>query len=141
MSKELIRNRGSNIALSLHDSRIINIEYQEALLRLKLDKIFQYTEEREIIYTGEIDFTEIDIDDCNILIFDKTVYEGDFSGKAISLTEYVEQYSNAEFEILTEGYNGYCTIYSGWIWQEGKEPVSGIINIYNRGEIIYRIDS
>ena len=73
MSKELIRNRGSNIALSLHDSRIINIEYQEALLRLKLDKIFQYTEEREIIYTGEIDFTEIDIDDCNILIFDKTV--------------------------------------------------------------------
>ena len=117
MSKELIRNRGSNIALSLHDSRIINIEYQEALLRLKLDKIFQYTEEREIIYTGEIDFTEIDIDDCNILIFDKTVYEGDFSGKAISLTEYVEQYSNAEFEILTEGYNGYCTIYSGWIWQ------------------------
>ena len=136
MSKELIRNRGSNIALSLHDSRIINIEYQEALLRLKLDKIFQYTEEREIIYTGEID-----IDDCNILIFDKTVYEGDFSGKAISLTEYVEQYSNAEFEILTEGYNGYCTIYSGWIWQEGKEPVSGIINIYNIGEIIYRIDS
>lgn len=141
MSKELIRNRGSNIALSLHDSRIINIEYQEALLRLKLDKIFQYTEEREFIYTGEIDFTEIDIDDCNILIFDKTVYEGDFSGKAISLTEYVEQYSNAEFEILTEGYNGYCTIYSGWIWQEGKEPVSGIINIYNIGEIIYRIDS
>ncbi|NWO25691.1 hypothetical protein HW272_08445 [Peptostreptococcaceae bacterium oral taxon 081] len=141
MSKELIRNRGSNIALSLHDSRIINIEYQEALLRLTLDKIFQYTEEREIIYTGEIDFTEIDIDDCNILIFDKTVYEGAFSGKAISLTEYVEQYSNAEFEILTEGYNGYCTIYSGWIWQEGKEPVSGIIHIYNIGEIIYRIDS
>ena len=138
---ELKRNRKTNIPYSLHDSRIINIEYQEALLRLKLDKIFQYTEEREIIYTGEIDFTEIDIDDCNILIFDKTVYEGDFSGKAISLTEYVEQYSNAEFEILTEGYNGYCTIYSGWIWQEGKEPVSGIINIYNIGEIIYRIDS
>ncbi|AIN93252.1 hypothetical protein H0R90_08765 [Treponema putidum] len=140
MSKELTRNRRSNIPVSLHDSRIINIEYQEGVLRLKLDKIFQYTKEQEIIYTGEIDFTEIDIDDCNILIFDKTVYEGDFSGKAISLTEYVEQYSSAEFEILTEGYNGYCTIYSGWLWQEGKEPVSGIINIYNTGEIIYRID-
>ena len=140
MSKELTRNRRSNIPVSLHDSRIINIEYQEGVLRLKLDKIFQYTKEQEIIYTGEIDFTEIDIDDCNILIFDKTVYEGDFSGKAISLTEYVERYSSTKFEILTEGYNGYCTIYSGWLWQEGKEPVSGIINIYNTGEIIYRID-
>lgn len=111
------------------------------LLRLKLHKIFQYTEEEEIIYTGEIDFTEIDIDDCNILIFNKIVCEGDFSGKAISLAEYTKQYSNAEFEILTEGYNGYCTIYSVWIRQEGKEPVSGIINIYNTGEMIYRINS
>lgn len=141
MSKELIRDRRSNIPVSLHDSRIINIEYQEGILRLKLDKMFQYTEEQELIYTGEIDFTEIDMDDCNILIFDTTVYEGDFSGKVISLTEYVDQYSNAEFEILTEGYNGYNTIYSGWLWQEGKEPVSGIINIYNIGEMTYRINS
>lgn len=37
MSKELIKNRESNIPLSLHDSRIINIEYQERLLRLKLE--------------------------------------------------------------------------------------------------------
>lgn len=141
MSKELIRNRGSNVPLSLHDSRIINIEYQDGVVRLKLDKIFQYTEEGEIIYTGEIDFTETDIDDCNILIFDKIVCDGDFSGKAISLIEYIEQYLNTEFEILTEGYNGYCTIYSGWIWQEGREPISGIINMYNIGEVIYRIDS
>ena len=26
-------------------------------------------------------------------------------------------------------------------WQEDKEPVSGILNIYNTGEIIYRIDT
>ena len=141
MSMELKRNRKSNIPYNLHDSRIINIEYKKRLLRLKLDKIFQYTEEAELIYLGEIDFTECDIDDCNIFIFDKTVYEGSFAGKAMTLADYMKQYSKAEFEILTEGYSEYSTIYSGWIRQEDKEPVSGILNIYNTGEIIYRIDT
>ena len=95
----------------------------------------------ELIYSGEIDFTECDIDDCNILIFDKIVYEGSFAGKAMTLTDYMEQYSNAEFEILHEGYSEYSTIYSGWIRQEDEEPVSGILNIYNTGEIIYRLDT
>lgn len=138
---ELKRNRKSNIPYGLHDSRIINIEYKKRLLKLKFDKIFQYTEEAELIYSGEIDFTECDIDDCNILIFDKTVYEDSFAGKAMNLADYMKQYSDAEFEILTEGYSEYSTIYSGWIWQEDKEPVSGILNIYNTGEIIYRIDT
>lgn len=138
---ELIRNKESNIPFSLHDSRITNIEYQEGLLRLKLDKIFQYTEDREVIYSGEIEFTEIDLDDCDALIFDRTICGGDFSGKAMKLKKYASQYKNAEFEILTEGYNGYCIIYSGWIWQHGKEPISGIINIWNMGDMIYRIDT
>ena len=112
---ELERNRKSNIPYSLHDSRIINIEYKKRLLSLKMDKIFQYTEEAELIYSGEIDFTECDIDDCNILIFDKKVYEGSFAGKAMTLANYMKQYSNAEFEILTKGYSEYSTIYSGWI--------------------------
>ena len=83
MSKELTRNRRSNIPVSLHDSRIINIEYQEGVLRLKLDKIFQYTKEQEIIYTGEIDFTEIDIDDCNILILIKQFMKEIFQEKQL----------------------------------------------------------
>ena len=84
MSMKLKRNRKSNIFYNLHDSRIINIEYKKRLLRLKPNKIFQYIEEAELMYSGEIDFTECDIDDCNILIFDKTVYEGSFAGKAMS---------------------------------------------------------
>ena len=95
---ELKRNRKSNIPYSLHDSRIINIEYKKRLLRLKLNKIFQYTEEGELIYSGEIDFTECDIDDCNILIFDKIVYEGSFAGKAMALADYMKQYSNADLK-------------------------------------------
>ena len=138
---DLIHDRNSNILFSLHDSKIRKITFRNNILTLHLNKIFQYTKDGEKIYSGEVLFYDSDLDECSILIFDRTVYEGDFSGKAISLIEYMEEYSNAEFEILIEGYFGYYTTYTGWIWIEGKEPVSAIMYIWNTGDMVYRIDS
>ena len=138
---DLIHDRNSNILFSLHDSKIKKITFKNNILTLQLNKIFQYTKDGEKIYCGEVLFYDSDLDECSILIFDRTVYEGDFSGKAISLTEYMEEYSNAEFEILIEGYFGYYTTYTGWIRIEGKEPVSAIMYIWNTGDMVYRIDS
>ena len=138
---DLIHDRNSNILFSLHDSKIKKITFRNNILTLHLNKIFQYTKDGEKIYSGEVLFYDSDLDECSILIFDRTVYEGDFSGKAISLIEYMEEYSNAEFEILIEGYFGYYTTYTGWIWIEGKEPVSTIMYIWNTGDMVYRIDS
>ena len=138
---DLIHDRNSNILFSLHDSKIKKITFRNNILTLQLNKIFQYTKDGEKIYSGEFLFYDSDLDECSILIFDRTVYEGDFSGKAISLIEYMEEYSNAEFEILIEGYFGYYTTYTGWIWIEGKEPVSAIMYIWNTGDMVYRIDN
>jgi len=138
---DLIHDRNSNILFSLHDSKIKKITFRNNILTLHLNRIFQYTKDGEKIYSGEVLFYDSDLDECSILIFDRTVYEGDFSGKAISLIEYMEEYSNAEFEILIEGYFGYYTTYTGWIWIEGKEPVSAIMYIWNTGDMVYRIDS
>lgn len=138
---DLIHDRNSNILFSLHDSKIKKITFRNNILTLHLNKIFQYTKDGEKIYSGEVLFYDSDLDECSILIFDRTVYEGDFLGKAISLIEYMEEYSNAEFEILIEGYFGYYTTYTGWIWIEGKEPVSAIMYIWNTGDMVYRIDS
>ena len=138
---DLINDRNSNILFSLHDSKIKKITFRNNILTLHLNKIFQYTKDGEKIYSGEVLFYDSDLDECSILIFDRTVYEGDFSGKAISLIEYIEKYSNAEFEILIEGYFGYYTTYTGWIRIEGKEPVSAIMYIWNTGDMVYRIDS
>ena len=138
---DLINDRNSNILFSLHDSKIKKITFRNNILTLHLNKIFQYTKDGEKIYSGEVLFYDSDLDECSILIFDRTVYEGDFSGKAISLIEYIEEYSNAEFEILIEGYVGYYTTYTGWIRIEGKEPVSAIMYIWNTGDMVYRIDS
>ena len=138
---DLIHDRNSNILFSLHDSKIRKITFRNNILTLQLNKIFQYTKDGEKIYSGEVLFYDCDLDECSILIFDRTVYEGDFSGKAISLIEYMKEYSNAEFEILIEGYFGYYTTYTGWIRIEGKDPVSAIMYIWNTGDMVYRIDS
>ena len=81
-------DRKSNILFGLHDSRIKKIRFQNGVLTLEPHKFFQYTEEGEKLYSGEVLFFDSDLEECNILIFDRTVYEGEFSGKAIGLKEY-----------------------------------------------------
>jgi len=85
-----------------------------------LDTIFQYTKGEEKLYSGEVLFFDSDLEECNFLIFDRTVYEGEFSGKAIGLKEYMKEYT-------------------GWLWEKGKEPVSAILYIWNSGDMVYRI--
>lgn len=48
-------------------------------------------------------------------------------------------YGNAEFEIMTEGYFGNTTTYSGWLWKAEKAPVSANLYLWNSGDMIYRI--
>ena len=62
-----------------------------------------------------------------------------FSGKEMSFEEFKKQYPNAEFEIVTEGYCGYDITFQGYIWQEGSDPLFGIMRIWNMGDRIYRI--
>lgn len=140
VTMDYIQDRNSNILFSLHDSKIKKITFKDNVLTLHLNKIFQYTEDEEKIYSGEVLFYGCDLDECSVMIFNRIVYEGDFSGKAVSLSDYIKEYSNIEFEILTEGYFGYSTTYTGWIWAEGKEPVSAIMYIWNNGNMVYRIN-
>jgi len=137
---DFTQDRKSNILFGLHDSRIKKFSFKNDVLTIELDTIFQYTKGEEKLYSGEVLFFDSDLEECNILILDRTVYEGEFSGKAIGLKEYMKEYAHAEFEILTEGYFGYSTTYTGWLWEKGKEPVSAILYIWNSGDMVYRIE-
>ena len=136
---DFTQDRKSNILFGLHDSRIKKFSFKNDVLTIELDTIFQYTKGEEKLYSGEVLFLDSDLEEYNFLIFDRTVYEGEFSGKAIGLKEYMKEYAHAEFEILTEGYFGYSTTYTGWLWEKGKEPVSAILYIWNSGDMVYRI--
>lgn len=139
-----IRDRSSNIHLSLHDSRIQKLEVNQNSLQLTMDRIFQYKQDEERSYSGVIEFTKTDVGECNIMVFDNPYgYDGErsFSGRSYSLDEYKEEFPSAEFEIVTEGYNRYDTSYQGWIWTEESNPLFGIMNIWNTGDMIYKIDT
>lgn len=107
---DYIRDRISNIPFSLHDSRIIQIEINETTLTLRLDRIFQYAGDEEKWYQGIIEFTKADIEECDIMLFNRPYgYDGEksFTGESISLAEFNAKYPDAVFEIVTEGYSGY----------------------------------
>lgn len=44
---DFIHDRSSNIPFSLHDSKIKKIIFNDDILTLKIDKLFQYTENGE----------------------------------------------------------------------------------------------
>lgn len=140
---DYFRDRKSNIPFNLHDSRILKMEYSKMTLTLKLDWIFQYTDDdEEKWYKGIIEFTKTDIEECDIMVFHSPFgYDGEksFSGESLSFDEFQKRYPNAAFEIVTEGYSGYDTIFQGWIWQGENDPIFGIMRIWNTGDMIYRI--
>ena len=76
---DFTQDRKSNILFSLHDSRIKKIRFQNGVLTLEPHKFFQYAEEGEKLYSGKLVFFDTDLEECNILILDRTIYEGAFS--------------------------------------------------------------
>ena len=42
--------------------------------------------------------------------------------------------------IIKERYFGNTPKYTGWLWEEGKPPVSAIMYIWNSGDMVYRVE-
>ena len=133
--------RQKNIVFSLNGSRVKEIKFHNKMLNLKVDSLFQYVNNEEVVHEGEVCFKDGDLRLCSVLIFNKTLGKGHFMGNAVSLEEFMESHKNCEFEIITEGYFGNSTTYSGWLWEEGKNPVSAIMYIWNSGDMEYFIMS
>ena len=136
---DFIHDRTSNILFSLHDSKVKEIKFHNKTLTLKVGKIYEFVDGEEKSYPGEICFRNCDVDMCDVLIFNKTLGEGRFNGKAIDLQQFMDEYADSEFEIITEGYFGNTTTYTGWLWVDGKPPVSAIMYIWKSGDMVYRV--
>ena len=54
VTMDYIQDRNSNILFGLNDSKIKKITFKDNVLTLHLNKIFQYTEDEEKIYSGEV---------------------------------------------------------------------------------------
>ena len=132
------RSFGEYFKYSLHDARVQKIEYVDGNLTFIFDYIFSYESRDEQIHKAKIVFEKCDIDDLEILVFNSTVLDT-FTGKRIELLQYQQDYSESEFEVITESYNWGRAVLQGWLWTEGS-PVHCIMNIYFTGNMVYVID-
>ncbi|MFR1934577.1 MAG: hypothetical protein ACLS23_19050 [Clostridioides difficile] len=132
------RSFGEYFKYSLHDARVQKIEYVDGNLTFIFDYIFSYESRDEQIHKAKIVFEKCDIDDLEILVFNSTILDT-FTGKRIELLQYQQDYSESEFEVITESYNWGRAVLQGWLWTEGS-PVHCIMNIYFTGDMVYVID-
>ena len=132
------RSFGEYFKYSLHDARVQKIEYVDGNLTFIFDYIFSYESRDEQIHKAKIVYEKCDIDDLEILVFNSTILDT-FTGKRIELLQYQQDYSESEFEVITESYNWGRAVLQGWLWTEGS-PVHCIMNIYFTGNMVYVID-
>ena len=137
---KLIQKIDCNIPFLLHDSRIERIEMDDGGLSFYLDNVYEYNEDSEKFYPACMSFKDVDLEECNVLVYDKELRDGSFAGIRYNMQEYIKKFADAEFEIITDAYAGYDTIFQGFLYREGKEPVTCIINIYNTGDIEFAIE-
>jgi len=136
---------------NLHDAAITKIYTKDDSLILDVNNIWLYKDgkELELSCSGTIEFTKTNINDCSIMVFDKSLqydYKNknqtnvlSFTGKYLSIDEYILEYSNCKFEIIIQTYNGYDTIFQGYTRDKDYNPIFTMLNIYNIGDIIFDI--
>ena len=116
------------------------IKFHNKALKLKVDRIFEFTGNEEQTYSGEICFKDCDLKLCSVMIFNKTLGKGHFTGNALYLEDFMDEYKDAELEIITESYFNNTSNYTGWLWRGEKNPVSFIMYIWNSGDMEYCIE-
>ena len=120
-------------------SKVNRIKIHNKTLTLTVEEMYQLLDGEEKAFSGEICFNNCDVDLCKALIFNKTLGEGRFYGKSLCLQDFINEYVDSEFEIITEGYFANTTTYTGWLWENGQPPVSVIMYIWNSGDMVYRV--
>ena len=105
---------------------------------LTFEYIFSYENGVEQTHKAQVVFETCDIDFFEILVFNNTILDT-FTGKRIELPQYQQEYSESEFEVITETYNWGHAVLQGWLWTEGN-PVHCIMNIYFKGDMVYVVE-
>ena len=135
---KIIRTFGEYFKYSLHDASLQKIEYVDGNFIFTFDYMFSYENGVEQTDKAKIVFEKCDIDGLEILVFNNTILDT-FTGRSIQLPQYQQEYSESEFEVLTETYNWGRAVLQGWLWTEGN-PVHCIMDIYFTGDMLYIID-
>ncbi len=143
MSKKIKLDRNAVSKYSLHDARVKKIKMGDNRLIFKLDAIYSYDENAgEIVNKGSIIFEKNKWDlDCEVLVFDGDLHgsKSKFKCKKYSLKKFLKKYKDFEFEIISEGYSGYNTMFRGILFLEDGRHRETMFFIWNDGDVFYKL--
>lgn len=140
-----LREKSPNFKFSLHDAKIIDIEYDygENRLIFKIQSGFIDVERNEIV-EGEIILEGVSWDDSYVYIMEyKNVLTGNvgsFIGEKMYLGDFVGAFDSkfGSFDVMSE-YDSYMTYMLSGFLKRGNEELEANIEIFYKGDIIYNV--
>lgn len=140
-----LREKSPNFKFSLHDAKIIDIDYDygENRLIFKTQSGFIDIERNEMV-EGEIILEGVSWDDSYVYIMEyKNVLTGNvgsFIGEKMYLGDFVGAFDSkfGSFDVLDE-YDSYMTYMLSGFLKRGNEELEANIEIFYNGDFIYNL--
>jgi hypothetical protein len=141
--KKVVRNNINNLPYSLHDGVVIGFEITGDNLVMKFQHGFLRTVEPFEQINGSIEIQKIDWDFSFVYLLD---YQdvicgnvGSFTGKKIELKIFINQFKNAEFNLIDETYGYNTSKFDGYL-SDGDMFWECMIEIYHLGDMNYLVE-
>lgn len=124
------------VPYSLHDMRVIEFEVNDNTLIMRTQSGMTKTTEPYGQPDGYVEFHKVDWDFCYAYTMDILANEGEFSGRKMSLQDFIAEFENSSFEVIDETFGYNSTKFSGWLLQKGHMQEC-IIELYHLGDMVY----
>lgn len=142
---KFLREKSPNFKFSLHDAKIIDIDYDygENRLIFKTQRGFIDIERNEMV-DGEIILEGVSWDDSYVYIMEyKNVLTGNvgsFVGEKMYLSNFVDAFYSkfGSFDVMSE-YDSYMTYMLSGFLKRGNEELEANIEIFYNGDVIYNV--
>lgn len=124
------------VPYSLHDMRVIGFEVKGDTLIMRTQSGMTKTTEPYGQPDGYVEFQKVDWDFCYAYTMDILSNEGKFSGRKMSLQNFISEFENSGFEVIDETFGYNSSKFSGWLLQK-RHLQECSIEIYHLGDMVY----
>ena len=124
------------LPFSLHDRRVVSILRDDNDIRLIMSNGLAARDEERV--EGHVLIENVDFDNCGAYILSQYGREGVFRGYKHGLHEFIDNFKDAEFEIIDDTYGYNTTKLQGFLYS-GKSCRECMLDIYHYGNMYYVI--
>lgn len=136
--KKTILEKNSKLPYSLHDMRINKILIEDTNIKFIFENGYIENKAPFKQINGIVILKEVDYDYCSIHLLSNNDDYGEFTGRKITLKEFIEEFRQYNFEIVDELYGFNQVQYSGFLSLPNKADfIEYSMNFYYTGDFIY----